>query len=129
MRSDPFASLRMQALAHLLTDVIVPIAFVFLIPVLGTFWYLDHQNQQRIHDAQHTAYEAQLASCERGNALRARLNEMSDTNAETFGAAAAILTNLSETEAGKRLAEALANASRRQEHFPRVDCKKTIPAP
>lgn len=49
---------------NIVANVIVPVLLLVLLPLLGCFWVVDHNTKAGLH-------ANQVASCERGNALRA----------------------------------------------------------
>lgn len=103
-------------------DIMIPFLLIVLIPVAGVAYVVDHNGKSR-------QYEASVAACHRGNALRVRLNDRDARYRAAFGEAANVLTNVGTTEAADRLAGVLRRAAEPAPPLPLTNCEAAFERP
>lgn len=113
---------RRDQLLHVVGDVIVPVCFIVLVPMLGMFWVIDRNAKERIH-------AAQLASCERGNVVRQRINDEAAEERAIYTQAAVVLREMGETDAAAALAAVLAAGASRIKTIDLVNCEDAVHNP
>lgn len=101
---------------------IVPIILVLLIPAGAAFYVFDHQGKVR-------SYQSDVAACERGRALRTRINTKFRVYDEAFAGAARALDD-STTAVGRELHRVLEKAATTETaDLPLTNCALAYDAP
>lgn len=71
---------RTDDLWHIVGSVLVPVLLIVLIPVLAAIWVSDRNQHEQLR-------QAQIASCERGNAIRVVLGVLAESQLDDLEAA------------------------------------------
>lgn len=102
---------------------LAPILFIVLIPVFAIGYVYDHNGRLR-------QYESNVAACERGNVLRARINDRDERYRAVFQESSEILTAQGTTPAAAAFADALRRAAEEVAPIPLVpDCEEAFDKP
>lgn len=107
---------------HVIGDVIVPVCLIVLVPMLGMFAVIDRNAKQRIQSAQ-------LASCERGNLVRQRINQEAAQERIIYTQAALVLRRYGSDATTAALAEILTAGAARIDPIALVDCEDAVHNP
>ena len=114
---------REHSVFEVVSNIIVPAILVALIPVMAIGYVLDHNAKVR-------QYDSNVASCQRGNLLRSRINDRDARNVGAFAEAAKILRMQGTTAAAADLVRAFERAAEKVVPIPLVpDCKRAFDDP
>lgn len=102
---------------------LTPVLFIVLVPVFALGYVYDHNGRLR-------QYNSNVASCERGNTLRERINDRDERYRAVFKESSEILTAQGTTATSAALAGALGRAAEPVAPIPLVpDCEAAFDRP